>query len=200
MNRLFFPLVVLSFLGGSACAQETRPDLFNCEGCEAIYEHSFDDLKWQTTIPDENEPGEPMVISGIVYQTDGSTPAPGVIVYVYHTNTNGEYAKRGDETGWARRHGYLRGWMKTDAAGRYQFRSIRPAAYSNRTSPAHIHISIKEPGRQEYWIDSYNFEGDALLTEEVLAGREQRGGSGVIALVRDEVGVWRGVRNIILES
>ena len=101
-----------------------------------------------------------MVISGSVYQADGSTPAPGGIVYVYHTNTNGEYAKRDNETGWAKRHGYLRDWMRTDAAGRYQFRSIRPAAFRYRTAPAHIHIIIKEPDRQEFWIDQYNFEGD----------------------------------------
>lgn len=198
MRPLIIPVILLS-LTGLCQAQQTRPNLYVCEGCEAIYEHSFENLSWETTIPDDTEPGEPTIISGIVYQTDGSTPAEGVILYVYHTNAEGVYPKRGDEKKWARRHGYLRGWMKTDADGRYRFTTIRPATYPSNTEPAHIHIILKERKRQEYWIDAYHFEGDPLLTEEQTFNRQQRGDSGIIPLVLNEKGVWIGVRNIVLE-
>ncbi|MEO6462424.1 MAG: protocatechuate 3,4-dioxygenase, partial [Candidatus Eisenbacteria bacterium] len=41
------------------------------------------------------EPGEPFEISGVVYETDGRTPAPGVSVSVYHTDATGHYSAGG---------------------------------------------------------------------------------------------------------
>ncbi len=197
--RPFILAVILLTTVDSSRAQQARTNLHVCEGCEAIYERSFDDLGWETTIPDKNEPGEPMVISGIVYQTDGSSPAEGVVLYVYHTNAEGVYPKRGNEKKWARRHGYLRGWMKTDADGRYRFTSIRPATYPSRTEPAHVHITLKEPNRQEYWIDAFRFDDDPLVTEKFKNDRQNRGGSGIISLRIDDEGVWMGDREIVLE-
>jgi len=197
--RPFILAVILLTTVNSSRAQQARTNLHVCEGCEAIYEHAFDDLGWETTIPDKNEPGEPMVISGIVYQTDGSSPAEGVVLYVYHTNAEGVYPKRGDEKKWARRHGYLRGWMKTDADGRYRFTSIRPATYPSRSEPAHVHITLKEPNRQEYWIDAFRFDDDPLVTEKFKNDRQNRGGSGIISLRIDDEGVWMGDREIVLE-
>ena len=199
MTNTLVLFLVLCLIPLASCAQSTRSDLYDCEGCEAIHEHSFDDLTWQTVIPDEDEPGEPMVITGTVYQPDGTTPAPDIIMYVYHTNAEGVYPTRGDETGWARQHGYLRGWMKTNEAGQYRFETIRPASYPNSQNPAHVHMIVKEPGRQEYWIDSIHFEDDPLLSSDDHSADEARGGSGVIALERDAQGVWRGVRDIVLE-
>ncbi len=185
-------------LTASICAAQ-RDDLFVCEGCEAIYERSFDDLSWRTTIPPEDEPGEPLVLAGRVFQSDGKTPAAGVIIYAYHTNAQGVYPTRGDERGWARRHGYLRGWVETDAEGRYQFTTIRPALYPSRSAPAHIHLVIKEPGRQEYWIDQVVFEDDPHVDDRYREERRERGGSGIIRLTKDESGVWQGRRDIVLE-
>ncbi len=178
----------------------SRSDLYACEGCEAIYEHPHDSLDWRVTIPPPGEPGEPLVLTGRVLQPGGETVAPGVVLYVYHTNAEGVYPRRGDEAGWARRHGYLRGWLKTDAAGRYEIQTIRPASYPSATEPAHIHLTVKEPDRQEYWIDSFHFAGDPLLTRAFQAGLDDRGGSGIIELTRDADGVWRGHRDIILEQ
>lgn len=198
-------LIALIILGGlltaSACAQQAaRSDLYVCEGCEAIYEHAFDHLSWQTTIPPDGEPGEPLILSGTVYQTDGTTPAPGVVVYAHHTNAEGIYPTRGIEEGWARRHGYLRAWIKTDAEGRYQFRTIKPGSYPNRKTPAHIHLTVKEPDQPEYWIDEILFEDDPHVTTGIRKGAQNRGGSGIIRLTRDEEGIWHGTRDIILEK
>jgi protocatechuate 3,4-dioxygenase beta subunit len=88
--------------------------------------------------------------------------------------------------------------MKTDAQGRYQFKTIRPASYPNRQAPQHIHPIIKEPGTSLYWIDEYLFEDDPLLTSSERSRQEKRGGSGIIRLKKNEKGVWMGQRNIIL--
>jgi protocatechuate 3,4-dioxygenase beta subunit len=180
-------------------AAQSRPDLFQCEGCEAIREHSFDNLTWTTRIPSRPEPGDPLVLTGVVYRTDGRTPAPGVIVYAYHTNASGEYATRGDETGWGRRHGYLRGWVRTNQRGEYRFETIRPGGYPGRGDPAHIHMIIKEPDRQEYWIDEVVFEDDPRVTDRYRRAQQNRGGNGIIRLSRDETGAWNGRRDITLE-
>lgn len=182
----------------AVAAAQTRPDLFRCEGCEAIHEHTFDNLTSSTTISSPGEPGEPFVLSGRVFKPDGKTPAAGVVVYAYHTNARGIYPTRGDEKGWDRRHGYLRGWVKTGADGEYRFATIRPAPYPGRTDPAHIHLIVKEPDRQEYWIDEVVFTDDPKVTTQHKARLENRGGSGVVTPRRESSG-WAVRRDIVLE-
>lgn len=198
-------LVYLSWLVTmNACAQQARTNDKemkvggSCEGCEAIYECpvSFDRLDNTDTLADFNDQGPRMEISGVVYQHDGKTPAPGVVIYFYHTDQRGIYPKKGNEQGWARRHGYLRGWVKTDEKGRYRFFTLRPGVYPTRNSPAHIHATIKEPGKTEYWIEEFVFADDPLLVT-VPPSREPRGGNGVLALVERD-GMLRGGRDIIL--
>ena len=169
-----------------------------CEGCEGIYEGMPKDLSWQTVIADSAELGERLEISGTIFKKDGKTRAKDIILYVYHTNAKGYYEPTKNQTGWARRHGHLRGWVKTDEKGRYAFRSIRPAPYPNGTVPAHIHCIIKEPEKNEYWIDDFFFEEDMLITERIKSRLEKRGGSGIIKLTKGENGVWAGTRNIVL--
>lgn len=168
-----------------------------CECCEAIYQGMPTKLSWETRISDKDEEGEPMEITGVIYQKDGKTPAADVILYVYHTDAKGNYS-RGTGEECARRNGKLRGWIKTDHTGRYKFISIRPASYPNATIPAHIHPVIKEADKNEYYIDEYRFEGDRFLTKEEIAKDENRGGSGLIKLTRNDKGVWIGKRDIIL--
>ena len=84
-----------------------------CEGCEAIFEYGDKKLTAVDTLPDFHDPGPRIKITGTIYKPDGKTPAKDVILYIYHTNQKGIYATKGDEKGWARRHGYIRGWIKT---------------------------------------------------------------------------------------
>ncbi|HJR08508.1 MAG TPA: hypothetical protein VJ842_14700 [Pyrinomonadaceae bacterium] len=170
----------------------------HCDGCEIIYEGMPSQLNWETRIASASEPGEPMEVSGVIYQADGKTPAPGVILYVYHTDAKGIYSPAPDATGGARRHGHLRGWMKTNAKGEYKFVSIKPASYPNSNIPAHIHPIIKEADKNEYYIDSYEFTNDPLLTQQERARRRNYGGSGVIPLTKSNGGVWLARRDITL--
>lgn len=154
-----------------------------CEGCEAIYEYRSSDHRELTgvdTLPSfrDNEPK--MKITGIVFKKDGKTPAENVIVYIYHTNRKGIYATRGNETGWGKRHGFIRGWVKTGRDGKYTFYTFRPGAYPTGVEPEHIHVLIKEPDRNEYYIDEYVFDDDPLLNDKERKGLENRGGSGIV--------------------
>jgi protocatechuate 3,4-dioxygenase beta subunit len=96
------------------------------------------------------------------------------------------------------RHGYIRGWVKTDAQGRYAIYTIRPAPYQDGSEAAHIHPSMLEPGIENpYYIDDFVFDDDPLLTAAKRKVLENRGGSGVLRLVK-QGDLWIGERNIIL--
>jgi protocatechuate 3,4-dioxygenase beta subunit len=138
-----------------------------------------------------------MIISGTIFKRDGKTPAPNVVLYVYQTNSKGLYSKASGQTQ-AVRHGHIRGWMKTDDQGRYEFRTIRPGAYPNSKIPQHIHPIIRESGLSFYWIDDFVFEDDPLLTASEISKLENRSGSGIIKLTKNSQGVWVGARDIIL--
>jgi protocatechuate 3,4-dioxygenase, beta subunit len=171
----------------------------NCEGCEAIYETAvpFKQLNAIDTLPDFNESGPKIKISGIVYERDGKTPVRDVVIYVYHTDQTGHYTPKENSKGWGKRHGYIRGWMKTDKNGFYEFYTLRPASYPNSNIPQHIHVTVKEPDKNEYWIDEYLFEGDPFLTESERKKQEKRGGSGIVTLKREN-GMLQAKRDIIL--
>lgn len=199
MKILISVLLFIALFTNCARAEQPRADLYACEGCEAIYEHPFDDLGWETTIPPAGEPGDPLVLEGTVYQADGTTPAPGVVVYAYHTNAGGVYPTRGGESGWARRHGYLRGWVRTDARGRYRFHTIRPGGYPGRPDPAHVHMTVKEPEHPEYWVDEVIFDDDPRVTEAERRQADAQGGFGLVHPSHGSDGAWHATRDVVLE-
>lgn len=179
MKKLTYTLIMLGFIISNSQAQTIGGP---CEGCEALLEYGNKHLTAVDTLPEFETTQPQMVVTGTVFQSDGKTPAAGVIVYAYHTNRDGIYPTKGNEKGWARRHGYIRGWTKTDEDGRYTFYTFRPETYPSRSEPAHVHLTIKEPNKQEYWIDSILFEGDPLITEKVRKSKGNRCGSGIIGL------------------
>jgi protocatechuate 3,4-dioxygenase beta subunit len=163
-----------------------------CEGCELVFEGMPKELSAQARIAPPDEPGEPLRIEGQVVTQEGA-PAPGVIVYAYHTDKNGVYPQA------ATRHGRLRGWARTDANGRYVFETIRPASYPDSQVPQHVHMHVIEPSRATYYIDSIVFADDPLLDAEAREQSETaRGGNGLVHPERDGEGVWRVRRDIHL--
>jgi len=204
MKRILFVIIsTLLWIHGCSQPKASKDDTGKkvggeCDECEAVFEYGSKKLSWTDTLPDYNDKGPKMEVSGIIFQRDGKTPAPGVILYVYHTDQEGIYPTKGDETGWAKRHGYIRGWIKTDQSGKYKFYTLRPGAYPGRRNPEHIHATIKEPGISAYWIDEYLFEDDPILTNEEKAAQKKRGGNGILKLNKDSNGALIAHRDIIL--
>lgn len=168
-----------------------------CEGCEALLEYGDKKLNSVDTLPLFAETEPKLKISGTVYHKDGKTPAKDVILYIHHTNREGRYQTKGDEKGWARRHGFIRGWVKTDNTGQYTFYTFRPGSYPGSTEPAHIHLTVKEPGKNEYYLDDFVFEDDPFLKSRDNNSFRNRGGSGVMIPV-NKGGMQHIERNIIL--
>lgn len=178
---------------------QPRADLYQCEGCEGALERDPASLRNATRIGPGIDRGQPLRLEGVVYRTDGRTPAPGVVIYAYQTNAEGLYANavRGTEASW--RHGRLRGWIKTGADGRYRFDTIKPTPYPNDILPAHIHFTVLEPGRRAYWIDDIVFAGEFGVTPAYRASMVDKGGNGIVRLFRGDDGVLVARRDIILE-
>ena len=181
MNRTHssYLILICLFLNFNCTAQSRKIVGGGCEGCEAIFEFGEKTLTNVDTLPGFDSTEPKLKLTGTVYYRDGKTPAKDVILYVYHTNRTGIYPKKGDETGWARRHGYLRGWIKTDQSGRFTFYTFRPVAYPDRTEPEHIHLTVKEPNKNEYYLDDFVFVDDPILTQEKRSFLSNRGGSGI---------------------
>ena len=156
------------------------------------------------TSPGWIQTGQKLMLTGNIYLPDGKSPAKDVIIYYYHTNTEGRYLhKPGQKRSMApnelgQTHGYIRGWVKTDSLGRYAIYTVRPGTYPTRDFPAHLHATITEPGnKKEYYIDDFVFDDDKLLTSAYRKKMENRGGTGTVRLVKKE-DVFVGERNIIL--
>ena len=192
------------FLRGAAAALVALPALGLCAaGCgrspHALASSTPDgkesvELSWKTVLIPAGEPGSPLVVSGRIFAADGETPVGGITLYVYHTDARGLYSEKDGRGGPPDPR--LKGPMKTDRDGRYEFRTIRPASYPGTRNPQHIHARVFGAGYAERSIPEYWFDDDPLVTTEMSARyaglgtfppvvNAKRGADGVYACVRD---------------
>ncbi|MCY7362765.1 MAG: intradiol ring-cleavage dioxygenase, partial [Ignavibacteria bacterium] len=169
-----------------------------CDGCELMFIGMPENINPVDTSTGWTEKGQKLLITGTVFKLDGKTPTPNVIIYYWQTDNNGYYSPKSGMDEKAKRHGHIRGWVKTDEKGKYSIYTIRPAPYPNADIPAHIHTSIKELNIvKEYYIDEFIFDDDILLTSAKRKALENRGGSGILrVLISDDLQIAE--HNIIL--
>jgi protocatechuate 3,4-dioxygenase, beta subunit len=212
MKKLFHIAILISlvvFL--KSCQGQTKSNLpiqkntdikkfvgGGCDGCELMYVGMPTNINATDTSTGWTEKGQKLLVTGKVYKIDGKTPAPNVVIYYWQTDNNGYYSPRNGMNENAKRHGHIRGWVKSDKDGNYAIYTIKPAPYPNENIPAHIHTSIKEPNiENEYYIDEFIFDDDKLLTSEKRKALENRGGSGILrVLLKDDLQIAE--HNIIL--
>ena len=115
-------------------------------------------------VTSKEEPGERLIVSGRVWGPDGKTPVSGVSLYVYQTDKDGIYSKPVNDS----RNPRLRGYLRTDADGRYEYSTIKPGSYPNTNNPAHIHYVVTAPGYREK-IFEIVFADDPLVNDRIRA-------------------------------
>jgi protocatechuate 3,4-dioxygenase, beta subunit len=86
----------------------------------------------KAAVAPKDEPGERLVVTGRVFGQDGRTPLAGVSLYVYQTDKNGYYSQPTNDS----RNPRLRGYLRTDAEGRYEFSTVKPGPYPNASIPS----------------------------------------------------------------
>jgi len=155
-----------------------------------------EESKWNIVLVDEEEPGQPMIITGTVYKSDGETPLEGIEVYVYHTDVRGYYSENTTSS----RNPRINGTMITNAEGKYRYRTIKPASYPNSRVPSHVHYVVSGEGFPEQRF-TLEFKGDPHLSAREVEREERKGKfSRIIALEKGEDGIWRGEFNIKLRN
>ena len=141
--------------------------------CGPVFGHDLlgphdHDLIVNYAAPGETAIGPRILVHGRVIDED-ARPVPGALVEVWQANAGGRYRHRNDT--------YLApidpnfggcGRVISDADGRYEFRTIKPAPYPwpngvNFWRPAHIHISVFGQAFAQRLITQMYFEGDPLI-------------------------------------
>ncbi len=118
---------------------------------------------WQTQLVGPKEPGTLLTISGVVYGPDCRTPLPNITVDVWHANHKGSYDNDGRDDP-PNNAFHLRGRMRTNAQGQYEYKTIVPGRYLNGGTyrPSHIHYKVYGPGHKTLTTQLY-FAGDPFI-------------------------------------
>ena len=166
-------------------------------------EHAFASAITPVRIAPLSEPGEQIVVSGVVYHADGVTPAAGARLFAYHVDRFGIYAKGSDEP---KNIARLKAYFSADDQGRYSFATIRPASYPDSTTSAHIHVHAAVKGTSDsdlfqypFAVPNFLFEGDRFLSSrEAEAARAAGRFNNVLRLTPRSGGGHEGTRHIKL--
>ncbi len=149
-----------------------------------------------------NEPGDPILISGVVYQADGVTPAAGARLFAYHVDRFGIYSPQtGREPKFVAR---LKSYFSADEQGRYAIATIKPASYPDSTISAHIHVHVAPRGTSDadlfeysHAVPNFLFEGDRFLSAgQIEESRSWGRFNNVIRLTQRAGGPAEGTRHI----
>src|SRR6266511_1125726 len=114
--------------------------------------------------------GQRLVVSGTVYAPDCTTPLEGAVVHLWQANSDGVYGPGPQKPGEIRCC-YLQGTLRTNARGRYQIETIKPAHYQGAKPPppTHIHLEMSHPATRML-LTELHFQKDPYLKKSLDSG------------------------------
>ncbi|MFD2914200.1 hypothetical protein [Psychroserpens luteus] len=127
-----------------------------------IYDYNELQISTTDSIPDFESKQQPLKITGTIYQSDGVTPAEGIILYIEQADEDGDFDVRKEND---KHYAHHRGWIKTDANGRYTFYTFVPGNDRRYNQLSQLFPTIKEPSKTAYNLESFLFDEDPLLTK-----------------------------------
>ena len=162
-----------------------------------IYDRAEAQLNHTDTIPDFRSKVNKLKLTGVIYQSDGVTPAKDVIVYIEQPNEDGDFdlRKSGDD-----RYVFHRSWVKTDADGRYTFYTFVPGGDRRYNQLQQIFPIIKEASKPEQHLESLLFDDDPLLTKRCRKRLAKRGNEGRILKTKKENNILVASKDIVLSE
>ena len=175
-------------------AQETANLPENFKKRSPIYDYSEKKLNNVDTIPDFEAKSQKLKITGTIYESDGVTPAKNVLLFIHHTDENGNFELKRQNK---KRYVHHRGWVKTDADGKYTFYTFVPGNYIYSNELKQILPIVKEPNKPEYKIETFLFDDDPLLTGKCRTKVEETNPNRILKLNKKE-GLFEATRDIVL--
>lgn len=169
----------------------------NTDSNSPLYDRAEDQLSNTDTIPDYRSKTNKLKLTGIIYQSDGVTPAKDVILFVEQPDENGDFDLR--RTGDAR-YVFHRSWVKTDADGRYTFYTFVPGGDRRFNQLQQVFPIVKQSSKEAYELESFLFDEDPLLTKTCRKRLAKKGDPSRILKLKSENGIFVAERNIILKS
>ena len=160
-----------------------------------IYDRAEAQLTNTDTIPDFRSKANKLKLTGIIYESDGVTPAKDVILFIEQPDENGDFDLRraGDE-----RYVFHRSWVKTDADGRYTFYTFIPGGDRRYNQMQQIFPTIKETSKSEVQLESLLFDEDPLLTKRCRKRLAKRGNEARILSTKKVDGMFVATKDIVL--
>ena len=174
-------------------AQETSEIPENFKKRSPIYDYSEKKLNNIDTIPDFASKSQKLKITGTIYENDGKTPAKNVMLFIHHTDENGNFELKRQNK---KRYVHHRGWVKTDADGKYTFYTFVPGKYMYSNELKQILPIVKEPNKPEYKIETFLFDDDPQLTGKCRTKVEKTNPNRILKLDKKE-GLFIAKRDII---
>lgn len=195
---LFLVFVLVSIIFQKLSAQDSANVLeeipFDYLNRSPIYDYDVQTLSNVDTIPTYLTQENKLKISGIIYKSDGVTPARDVILFIWHQNQDGYFDMKTKND---KRYVYNRGWIKTDADGRYTFYTFIPESYPHSREKRMIHAEIKEAGKAEYGIPAWLFNDDQFLTKSCRKKLKKKGIDNILETPK-KGDIYEAKYNIIL--
>lgn len=169
----------------------------NSETSSPIHDRAEELLSNTDTIPDFRSKTNKLKLTGIVYQSDGVTPAKDVIIYIEQPDEDGDFDLRrtGEE-----RYVFHRSWVKTDEDGRYTFHTFVPGNDRRYNQLQQIFPLIKTPSKKAYELQSFVFNDDPLLTKRCRKRLAKNGQTERILNTKKENGVLVAHKDIVLSE
>lgn len=193
----FFCLFCFLAINLSVFAQESVGNSENYLNRSPIYDYTETNLNNTDTIPGFESKTNKLKISGIIYESDGVTPAKDVILYIDQADENGDFDLRHHNE---KRYVYNRGWIKTDVDGRYTFYTYIPGNDRRYNQMQQLFPIVKEPAKEAYEIASFLFEEDPFLTKTCRKRMAKKGDVSRILNPKNVDGLFVVQKDIVLMS
>jgi protocatechuate 3,4-dioxygenase beta subunit len=177
----YFSLSQTVIAQDSAAVTEEVP--FDYLNRSPIYDYDVNTLSNVDTIPSFESQNNKLKISGTIYQSDGITPANNIILFIWQQNEDGYFDMKIKDD---KRYVYNRGWIKTDADGKYTFFTFVPGSYPHSREKRIIHAEVKEAGIPEYALNALLFNDDPFLTKACRKKLEKKGINNILTTLKKD--------------
>ncbi|TCK69296.1 protocatechuate 3,4-dioxygenase beta subunit [Winogradskyella wandonensis] len=117
------------------------------------------DLSFSATVGTYEEAQDKFTLAGILYLSDGITPAKDYIITINQADSNGDF--NSDEND----NLITSAVIKTDNSGRYEFKTFIPGTDRLHNKLQEIFMKVETPTGESYAMPTLLFDADPKLTK-----------------------------------